>query len=115
MIGVDQIEHVRADVENTPTDPTELGIETRVERITTGEIPTDPNVGDEQADERVEVSCVDGECVPSGQLTDLFVREQPADVVHRRIVRRLKSASPCRSSLQSRLHVEVAESADALA
>ena len=115
MIGVEQIDHVRADVQDALPDPTELRIATCPKRITTGEITTDLDTGDEQADERVEISCVDGECVSSRQLTDLFVREQPADLVHGRIARPLKSASRCHGSLQSRLHVEVAESADALA
>ena len=74
VIGVDQIDHVRADVEDAPPDATELGIETRPERITTREITTDPDVGDEQADERVQVSRADGERVPSGELTDVFVQ-----------------------------------------
>ena len=49
VIGVEQIDHVRADVQDAPPDPTELRIETYSKRITTGEITTDPNTGDEQS------------------------------------------------------------------
>ena len=76
VVGPPQVDLVGAHVENGHPDGPELPIEGLPEGVVSADVASHADVGNEQGNQRVEVSAVGGHRVAGHQLTDLGLGDQ---------------------------------------
>ena len=79
VVGVEQVDRVGTDLQDRHADRGEGPFEVLAQRVPPGPVATDADVGHEQLDERVQVTCIDSDRVARREQADLVVCDESVE------------------------------------